>query len=268
MGVAAAVGPHGEWSRSSGVAHSAHRLAQEVGGAPRRVGPALAQPCHQHVAGSGGHGPDRVIAPLASVVVALRTLLDRPVGRADRGVPVDGQRIIARSVPNGPGPSQQLPAHPVQLADSAPPKTPQKGTQRGWRLDRAAQHPIGSPSAQRVGVVDAVAAHQRRRHQGQQLVAGIRPTRRSSQINVVVDEFTQTQALGQSDRKDQPGIGHQAVVIEGDLDAVGMVKWQHLLGAPCFGSVCCFTNRYPRSKGALSYPFITPRQSPLQWSRP
>ena len=49
MGVAAAVGPHGEWSRSSGVAHSAHRLAQEVGGAPRRVGPALAPPTHQNV---------------------------------------------------------------------------------------------------------------------------------------------------------------------------------------------------------------------------
>ena len=47
----------------------------------------------------------------------------------------------------------------------------------------------------------------------------------ASQVNVVVNEFTQTQALGQSDRKDQPSIGYQAVVIEGDLDAVGMLKW-------------------------------------------
>ena len=42
---------------------------------------------------------------------------------------------------------------------------------------------------------------------------------------MVVDEFTQTQVLGQGDRKDQPGIGHRAVVVEGDLNAVGLLKW-------------------------------------------
>ena len=41
---------------------------------------------------------------------------------------------------------------------------------------------------------------------------------------MVVHQLAQFQMMGQSDRKDQPGIGHQAVVIEGDLDAVGMVK--------------------------------------------
>ena len=41
MGVEAAVGPHGECSLGSGVAHPAHRLTQEVGGAPRRVGAAF-----------------------------------------------------------------------------------------------------------------------------------------------------------------------------------------------------------------------------------
>ena len=39
----------------------------------------------------------------------------------------------------------------------------------------------------------------------------------------MVNQFTQTQALGEGDRKEQPGIGHQAVVVEGDLDAVGVV---------------------------------------------
>ena len=33
----------------------------------------------------------------------------------------------------------------------------------------------------------------------------------------------QAQAPGQGGRKDQPGIGHQAVVVEGDADAVGVV---------------------------------------------
>ena len=65
MIVEAAVGPHGERSGGSGVAHSAHRLPQEMSGAPRRVGTALAQPGHQHVAGSSSDGEQRVIAPLA-----------------------------------------------------------------------------------------------------------------------------------------------------------------------------------------------------------
>ena len=51
------------------------------------------------------------------------------------------------------------------------------------------------------------------------------PPRRISEVNVVVDEFTQTQVLGESDRKEQPSIGHQAVVIKGDLDPVWVVAW-------------------------------------------
>jgi hypothetical protein len=42
---------------------------------------------------------------------------------------------------------------------------------------------------------------------------------------MAVDELTQTQALGEGDRKDQPGIGHQAVVVEGDSNAVGLAEW-------------------------------------------
>ena len=58
VGIEAAVGPHGEFPRGSGVAHAAHRLPQEVGGASRRVSSAPAQACHQHVAGAGGHGEE------------------------------------------------------------------------------------------------------------------------------------------------------------------------------------------------------------------
>ena len=42
---------------------------------------------------------------------------------------------------------------------------------------------------------------------------------------MVVDEFTQSQVLGEGDRKEQPSIGHQAVVVEGDVDAVGLLRW-------------------------------------------
>ena len=49
------VSARSERSRGTGVAHSRHRLPQEVGCAPGGVGSALAQSCHQHVAGSGGN---------------------------------------------------------------------------------------------------------------------------------------------------------------------------------------------------------------------
>ena len=39
---------------------------------------------------------------------------------------------------------------------------------------------------------------------------------------MTVDEFMQTQVLGEGGRKEQPSIGHQAVVVERDLDAVGV----------------------------------------------
>ena len=118
--VEAAVGTHGEWPGGSGVAHPAHRLPQEVGGAPRRIGSTLPQSGHQHVPGVSGHGQERVIAPLAGVAVMARALLGQAVGLADGGVQVDGQRIIARSRASGPGPGQHLPARPVQLAHVAP----------------------------------------------------------------------------------------------------------------------------------------------------
>ena len=131
----------------------------------------------------------------------------------------------------------------------------------GWRLDRAAKGAGGSPSAQHVGVVDAVATRVII------LSPVFGPARGIAQVKALLDEFTQTQVLGEGHRKDQPSISHQAVVVEGDLDSVGMVKWQHLLGAPCFGSVLCFQNHYPRTTGALSYPFSTPQHSSFSVDR-
>ena len=79
VGVEAAVGPHRELPLGPSMAHPSHGLPQEVGGAPGGVGAALAQPGHQHVAGAGGHGQQRVIASLASVAMVSRPLLGQPV---------------------------------------------------------------------------------------------------------------------------------------------------------------------------------------------
>ena len=167
----------------------------------------------------------RVVAALASVAVVARPLLRQPVGLADGGIKINGEWCVAGSRPSGPGSSQQLPAHPIQLADVAPPEAAQERPQGGGRLDHATESASRPAGAQHVGVVNAVAPSQRRRHQGQHLVAHIRPPRRSSEVNVVVDEFTQSQVLGEGDRKEQPSISHQAVVVEGDVDAVGVLRW-------------------------------------------
>ena len=66
------------------------------------------------------------------------SLLGVSVGLADGGVQVDDQRSVGGSGPSGPGPGQQFPAHPVQLADVAPPEAAQEGSQGGRRLDHAA----------------------------------------------------------------------------------------------------------------------------------
>jgi len=196
-----------------------------VGGASRRVGTALAQAGHQHVAGTGGNGEEWVIAPLAGVVMALCALLGQPVSLADGGVQIDGQRIISRSCPSVPGSGQHLPAHPIQLAHVPPPETPQEGAQGGWRLHLATDSVSRPAGAQRVGVVDAVATGQRRGHQGQHLVSRIRPARCISQVNTALHQLAQPQMMGQSGRKQQSRIGYQAVVVEGGADAVRGLKW-------------------------------------------
>ena len=193
--------------------------------ASRRVGPSLAQPRHQHVAGARGDGEERVIAPLAGVVVATGSFLRQSIGLADGGVQVHGQRPVAGSPTGGPSPGQQLPTHPIQLAHMPPPEAAQEGPQGGRRLDHAAQHPRRTAGAQHIGVVNAVATGQRRRHQRQHLVASVGSARDTAQVDVAVHQFPHSQVMGQRDRKQQSGIGHQAVVVEGDVDAVRLLRW-------------------------------------------
>ena len=106
--------------------------------AVRAAARALAQPGHQHLAGAGGNGQQRVIAAGAGIAVVARSLLVQSIGLADGRVQVDGQGRVAGSGPSGPGPGQQLAAHAVELTDMPPPEAAQEGPQCGWRLDHAA----------------------------------------------------------------------------------------------------------------------------------
>ena len=225
MGVEAAVGAHRELPAGPSVAHPPHCFTQEVGGTASGVGPALAQPAHQHIAGSGGDSQQRVIAPLAGIAVVACPFLGQSVGLADGGIEVDGKWRAAGSRPSGPSPGQQLPAHPVELTDVAPPEAAQKGAQGGWRLDRGAQGAGRPPGAQRIGVVDAVAASQRRHDQGHILSPALaRPGARPRSRHCWTSSG-RPRCWGEGGRKEQTGIGHQSVVVEGDLDPVGVVAW-------------------------------------------
>ena len=106
-----------------------------------------------------------------------------------------------------------------------PAKAAQEGAQGGWRLDHAAENTDRPTGAQRIGGVDAVAASQGGGDQRQHLVPRVRPSRRAAEVKVMVDEFPQAQVLGEGHREQQPSIGHQAVVVKRDLDAIGMVAW-------------------------------------------
>ena len=165
--------------------------------------------------------PAAGIAPLAGVVAARRASLHSPKV---------SQTVKSRSMVNGPSPGPasvaQARASSSRLARSSwrtvtPPETPQESPQSGRRLDHVSQHTPSAASARRIGVVNAVATSQRRCHQGHHLVASVG----AAQVNVAVHQSGQTQVLGQRDRKEQPSIGHQAVIVKGDLDAVGLPRW-------------------------------------------
>ena len=49
-----------------------------------------------------------------------------------------------------------------------------------------------------------------------------------AQAKAAIHQFTQTQALGQGDRKNQARIGHRVVIVEGDVDAVGTLRWYEI----------------------------------------
>ena len=178
---------------------------------------------------------------------------------------------------NGPSPG---PAPAAQARDSSSRltrsnwrtwphrKLRRKSSQGGWRLDYAADGASCPAPTQHVGVVNEVAPSQRRGHQGQQLVSRVRPPRRVSQVDVAIDDFTQAQVLGEGHREEQPSIGHQAVVVKRDLDAIGMVCVVASIGCSLFwGRLCCFKTIIPDSQ---EHPLAASGHCPdalLRWIR-
>ena len=66
---------------------------------------------------------------------------------------------------------------------------------------------------------------QRRGDQRHYLVAGVGSAWGPAQVQVPVNQLGKAEVQGQGGGKNQPGIVDQAVVVEGDVDAVGLVAW-------------------------------------------
>ena len=128
-------------------------------------------------------------------------------------------RSMVKGASPGPAPAAQARAGSSRLTRSSWPHGPTgscAGRCPGWMALLPCRQGAGRPpGAQRIGVVDAVAARQRRRNQGHHLVAGVGPPRRAAEIEVMVYAFPQTQVMGEGGRQEQAGIGHQAVVVKG-----------------------------------------------------
>ena len=107
----------------------------------------------------------------------------------------------------------------------APAEAAQESPEGGRRLHGATQHARRPAGAQGIGVVDAVAAGERRGDQGQQLVAGVRPARCVTEVEVGVRQFTKAEPASERGGEQQARMVHEAVVIEGDVYPVGVARW-------------------------------------------
>ena len=266
MGVEAAVGPHRELSPGPAVAHPPHRLTQEVGGATGGVGAALAQPGHQHLAGASGNGQQRVIAAGAGIAVVARSLLGQSIGLADGRVQVDAQGRVAGSRPQRPRPGPTTGGSRGRVDGHAPTGSC-AGRSPGW-MDALTTQPRTPTVHQRAAHRRrrAVAACQRGSDQCQHLVPSVRPSRRSAEVKVMVDEFPQARCRGQGGRQDRPalppGDGRQRGCGYGRVCSVAAS-----IGCSLFPGWFLFQNYYSRFRGAPAGFFKDCPQGRLRWIR-
>jgi hypothetical protein len=73
-------------------------------------------------------------------------------------------------------------------------------------------------------VIDVVATRECRHDQRQDLVPGVGTAGLRSQVQALVDQPLETEVMSQRSGQDQPGIGHQAVIVEGRVESVEAVR--------------------------------------------
>lgn len=210
----------------AGAPHAVDGLGREADRPALGGGRPAAQAVMQHLGRAGAHRQQRMIAAHPAVGEAAAAMLVQPIRLADGGIDVDRHRVAARTRAGGPGATQQLAADHVELACVAPRERTQEGAHRRRRGDAVAEHGAGGAGAQGVDIVDAVTAGQGAHDQGQALVGHMRLPGGRAEVDVVLEQLGQAQPAGQAGRRQQPGIGDQARVVEGRaLDGKGVRSW-------------------------------------------
>ncbi len=82
---------------------------------------------------------------------------------------------------------------------------------------------MGVASPQGIGIVDRIAPGQRRMNERHGLVTHIGAARRIAEVDVLVEELSQSQMLRQGRRQHQASVGHQTLVVEGHVETVETV---------------------------------------------
>ena len=220
------------------VRNPSHRLG-------RHVGPALPQ----IIPGAGGHGQQHSPAcryPWCRVRKSRRWWS-----------PVDGERRVAGSGTGGPGPGQQLPAHPVQLTDG-----PQRKLRRKVpRVDGA----HARPGCEEVRPVRNASASSM-----QSPPASAEATSVSILSVLICPGRAPVRVRAPRCRARVAGKAahccHQAGVVEGDSDAVGVVA-SGSISWVLLASGTGFLSRKPLSQRHRSIFLLGPRYTPAAVDR-
>ena len=153
---------------------------------------------------------------------------------------------MVRGPSPGPAPAcqarVQLAAHAVELTDVAPPEAAQEGP----RVDGAFTVPP------RVLAVPPARSASSNRPQPAQTPPASSSCRSCSPApgHRPVEALTSSGRPGAAPGWPEGAARHWPP-IEGDLDSVGVVAWQHLLGAPFPGSVFCYKTIIPEAQEHL-----------------
>jgi hypothetical protein len=191
---------------------------------PGGVGRALAHAGVQHLAGVVAGGHQGVVAQDLGVAEGGTGLVG--AGHlADGGVDIDDQSTLTGPGTDSPGSLQHLAHHRFELADMAEGERSQERAQRGGGHDPVVEHRLGGARAQHLGVVDVGAAGDDGVHQGQHLAPRQSAADSAHQANGDVDEVLDAEAGGQRGHQQQPGVGHQVLVVEGHRDAVDSARY-------------------------------------------
>jgi len=170
----ARVGAHQQRARRPEAAKPLHELAHESLGAALALSGSLAHARLQHLAAVGAGSQERVVAAPLRVAEA-GALFGLPGDFDDRRVKVDRQRPRARPRPGCPGSAEDRLERAVELAHMPERERAQERPRSRGRHHPVPEHPLRLTTAQDTGVVDRVAADERRADERQQLAT--RPSR-------------------------------------------------------------------------------------------